>query len=116
MNEKSISISERVKQLRKRRHKAGMKRVEVFVPEDKADLLKAYAAELREHSQYEARQEVRKLLSQAYRRYRASCLDNINVNPKSADFADAIIVATALMHRGNAEAFKLGRQIKRLAT
>ncbi len=43
-----LSVSERVSQSRERRRKAGLKRVEVFVPADKADLLKAYAAQLRE--------------------------------------------------------------------
>lgn len=108
-------IKERVQQSRERRRRAGLKRVEVLVPIDKADMLKAYAAQLREGSQSEALQEVRKLVAKAYRKFRASCLDNISINPDDADFADAAVVAAALMHRGNAEAFRLGRQIRSLA-
>ena len=106
---------ERVRKSRDLRRLAGLKRVEVFVPDDKVDLLKAYAAQLREGSDSEARQKIRSLLSKAYERFRASCLDNIQVDLAKADFADAAIVAAALMHRGNADAYKLGKQLSRLA-
>ena len=108
------SVSERVRQSRERRRRAGLKRVEVVVPEDKADLLKAYAAQLREGSQSEVVEQARKLVKKAYRKFRARCLDNIHVDPDRADLADAAVVAAVLMHRGNADAFKLGRQIRRL--
>lgn len=109
------SISQRVRQSRERRRRAGLKRIEVFVPSDKADLVKAYAAQLREGSRSQVVSQVRKLVAKAYRKFRASCLDNIDVDPDSADLADAAVVAAALMHRGNAEAFRLGRQIRSLA-
>lgn len=105
----------RVRQSRERRRQAGLKRVEVVVPEDKADLVKAYAAQLREGSRSEVIAQVRKLVKKAYQKFHARCLDNIHVDPDSADLADAAVVAAALMHRGNAEAFELGRQIRRLA-
>ena len=108
-------VNERVRQSRERRRRAGLKRIEVFVPEDKADLVKAYAAQLREDSQSEVLGQVRKLVAKAYRKFQVRCLDNIHVDPDSADLADAAVVAAALMHRGNAEAYKLGRQIRRLA-
>ena len=106
------SVKERVYQSRERRRQAGLKRVEVLVPLDKIDLVKAYVAQLREGSQSEARDKVRQLLVKAYRKFQASCLDNIKIDPARADFADAAVVAAALMHRGNAEAYKLGRQIR----
>lgn len=109
------SVSERVQKLREHRRQAGLKRIEVFVPKDKADFVKAYAAQLREGSQSEVMGQVRKLVAKAYRKFHASCLDNILVDPDSADLGDAAVVAAALMHRGNAEAFKLGRQIRSLA-
>lgn len=114
MSEPSLSMKERVHQLRERRRRAGLKRVEVFVPEDKVDLVKAYVAQLREGSDSESRVKVRQLLAKAYRNFHASCLDNIRIDPATADFADAAVVAAALMHRGNAEAYKLGRQIRSL--
>ena len=109
------SVSQRVRQSRERRRRAGLKRIEVFVPADKTDLVKAYAAQLREGSRSQVVSQVRKLVAKAYRKFRASCLDNIDVDPASADLADAAVVAAALMHRGNAEAFRLGRQIRSLA-
>ncbi len=108
-------VSQRVGRLRERRRQAGLVRVEVLIPEGKADALKAYAAELREGSRSERVEAVRKLVAKAYRKYHASCLDNIAIDPQKASLADAAIVAAALMHRGNAEAFKLGRQIRGLA-
>ena len=108
------SVKERVRQSRERRRQAGLKRIEVLVPEDKVDFLKAYAAQLREGSQSERRDQVRKLVTKAYRDFHASCLDNIHVDPARADLADAAVVAAALIHRGNAEAFKLGRRIRQL--
>ena len=109
------SIGKRVSQLRDRYRQAGLKRVEVLVPIEQADAVKAYAAQLREGSESERMGKVRKLLAKAYQKHHATCLDNIGVKPAVADFADAAIVATALMHRGNTEAFKLGRQIRSLA-
>jgi hypothetical protein len=106
---------ERMRQWRKRAEQAGLKRVEVLVPEANVDELKAYAADLREGAQSEKRREMRKLVQQAYDRHRAQCLDNIDIDPDNADFADAAIVAAALMNRGSGDAFKLGRRIKQIA-
>lgn len=109
------SVRERVQRLRSRRRMAGLKRVEVLVPAEQVDQVKAYAASLREGAQSETLAEVRKLLEKAYRKFAASCLDNISVDPSRAGFGDALVVAAALMHRGNAEAYRLGRQIRKLA-
>lgn len=115
MSQIHASVNERVRKSRERRRQAGMKRIEVFVPFDKADLVKAYAAQLREGSQSEAIGQVRSLIAKAYNKFKASYLDNIGVNPEKADMADAAIVAAALMHRGNKEAFQLGSQIRKLS-
>jgi hypothetical protein len=114
MSEAHLSISERVSQSRERRRRAGLKRVEILVPNDKVDLVRAYVAQLREGSDSELREKVRTLVEKAYRNFHARCLDNIHVDPARADLADAAIVAAALMHRGNADAYKLGRQISGL--
>ena len=111
----ALSAKERVYQLRKRHRQAGLKRVEVLVPEGQADLVKAYAAQLRDGSQSDRMNKVRQLIGKAYERHYARCLDNISIDPEEADFADAAVVAAALMHRGNADAYKLGRQIRSLA-
>jgi hypothetical protein len=112
---KESPVRERVSRLRERYRQAGLVRVEVLVPKDKVNAVKAYAAQLREGSQSDRLGKIRKLLAKAYQKHRASCLDNIDVNPASADFGDAAVVAAALMNRGNAEAFKLGREIHSLA-
>jgi hypothetical protein len=105
---------DRVRNSRNRRLAAGLKRVEVFVPADKVSFVKAYAAQLRDSSQSHAVEQARKLIAQAYKRFHASCLDNISVDPERASLADAAVVSAALMHRGNADAYKLGSAIRRL--
>ncbi len=109
------SVNERVYRSRERRRRAGLKRVEVFVPANHVDKLKAYAAQLREGSESEAVKEARKLIAKAYKKYRAKCLDNIDIDPETAGLADAAVIAAALMHRGNSEAYNLGRMLVGLA-
>ena len=99
------SANERVHESRERRRRAGPKRVKVFVPANRADTLKAYAAQLREGSQSEAAREARMLIARAYRKYRARCLDSIDVDP------DKAVIGAALMHRGNSEAHRLGQML-----
>ena len=111
----NASVNERVYRSRERRRRAGLKRVEVFVPADQSDKLKAYAAQLRAGSESEAVKEARALIAKAYRKYHARYLDNIDVDPEKAGLADAAVVAAALMHRGNSEAYNLGRVLSRLA-
>ncbi len=115
MSKARAVANERVYQSRERRRQAGFKRVEVLVPVDQVDMVKTYAAQLREGSHSEAVVQARKLVAKAYRKFHARCLDNISINPKEANLADAAVVATALMHRGNAESYKLGKQIRSLA-
>jgi hypothetical protein len=106
---------DRVSASRARRRAAGLKRVEVSVPADKVDFLKAYAAQLREGAASESLAAARKLIARAYKRFHARCLDNIDIDPESADLSDAAVVAAALMHRGDAEAYKLGQELRKLA-
>ncbi len=115
MSSAMVPISERVQKSRERRRRAGLKRVEVFVPQDKVNQLKAYAADLREGSQSAVVNEARKLIARAYKKYRARYLDNISIDPKSAKLSDAAVIAAALMHRGDTEAYKLGQQLNRLS-
>ena len=109
------SIKDRVRQSRLRRRAAGLKRVEVSVPADKVDFLKAYAAQLREGAASESLAVARKLIARAYKRFHVRCLDNIDIDPESADLSDAAVVAAALMHRGDAQAYKLGLELRKLA-
>ena len=111
----NASANERVYQSRERRRQAGLKRVEVFVPVEKVGMLKAYAAQLREGSESEAVREARRLIAKAYKKHQAQCLDNIHVDPEKAGLSDAAVIAAALMHRGNSEAYNLGLKLQRLA-
>ncbi len=110
-----LPSSQRVYQLRDRHREAGLMRVEVLVPKNQADLVKAYALQLREGSKSERMQQARQLIAKAYKKHYARCLDNIHIVPEKADFADAAVVAAALMHRGNADAYKLGQELRRRA-
>lgn len=111
----NTSAKDRVYQSRERRRQAGLRRVEVFVPNDQVDNLKAYAAQLREGSGSEAVKEARMLIAKAYKKFYAKCLDNIDIDPEKAGLSDAAIVAAALIHRGNSEAYNLGQKLHRLA-
>ncbi len=112
---RALMVKDRVNQMRERHRQVGLRRVEVLVPNDHADAVRAYAAQLREGSQSARLKEIRKLLARAYRKYHASCLDNIGIKPEEASFGDAAVVAAALMHRGDTAAYVLGRKISRLA-
>ena len=114
MSNSSKAVKDRVKASRDRRKQAGLVRVEVQVPADRAHSLRAYAAELRADAESELRLKVRKHLESAYGRFRVLCLDNISIDPATATLGDAEVVAAALMHRGNTESFKLGREIRDL--
>lgn len=107
-------VKDRVSQSRQRRRKAGLKRVEVYVPNDKVDFVKAYAAQLRDGVDSEHVLKARKLIARAYSQFHASCLDNIDVDPDEASLSDAAIVSAALIHRGNSEAYKLGAELRKL--
>lgn len=111
----NATVNERVYRSRERRRRAGLKRVEVYVPASQVDKLKAYAAQLREGSESEAVKKARMLIAKAYKKYRAKCLDNIDIEAERAGLADAAVIGTALMHRGNSEAYSLGRRLVRLA-
>lgn len=93
----------------------GLKRIEVLVPVDKVHQLKAYVADLRHGDKVDKLHEVRNLINKAYSQYYARYLDNISIDPDSADFADAAIIAAALMNRGNGKAYQLGQKLRKLA-
>lgn len=110
----SSAAYERVKKYRQRAKDAGLVRVDVLVPKEKVDALKIYASQLNEDSNSERLKEVRKYIRKAYKKFHASCLDNIDIDPDKAQFSDAAVISAALIHRGKSDAFKLGRQIREL--
>jgi hypothetical protein len=99
------------------RHRAGLKqnalaRVEVVVPIEYRDDIRAFAANLLKKRSNARLQDVRDKISMAYARFGAACLDNISVDPATATLGQADVIANALIQRGNKDAFCLGRELK----
>lgn len=111
----SETAAARVQRHREKTRKKGLVRVEVSVPKDYVNQLKQYAENLRAKAQSGHLEEVRGLVRVAIGQYRASCLDNIEVDPDRADLEEARVVAQALMERGNTSAFELGRKLRKLS-
>lgn len=111
----SAPVRERVRNHRKGLKASGLKRVELIVPAGKEDELRRMAARLRGEAALIQLSTLQDMLREAFRNYRASCLDNISIDVQRAGPAEARIVADALMKGGNSEAFLLGRRIARLA-
>ena len=85
-------------------------RVEVLVPADRRDEIVSTAARLRgEHRASKARVDA--LCAEAMDRYRARILDNVDLDRLEKPAQRASVIARALMERGDANAFKLGRHI-----
>ncbi|MDX2223063.1 MAG: hypothetical protein SFV21_09960 [Rhodospirillaceae bacterium] len=106
-----MPVRDRVSRHRKALKAQALVRVEVVVPEEYRDQVKAYARKLvrkRAHGQLET---VRARIADAYARFGASCLDNIAVHAETATFGQARVIADALMRRGNRDAFLIGREI-----
>jgi hypothetical protein len=99
----------RVEKYRKEGGAAGLARVEVLVaPEDRVKILEL-ASQLR--SKHRNNKELRELYDTAMASYRARILDNIDLD-RLPDFrARAAVVARAMIDRGDARAFSLGRKM-----
>jgi hypothetical protein len=98
------------------RHREALKaralvRVEVVVPEEFRDDVKAYVRRLMRRRTAGSIEAVRAKVDEAYRRFGAQCLDNIAVRPQRATLGEARVVANALMERGHRDAFLLGREL-----
>mgnify|MGYP001563385155 CR=1 FL=1 len=111
----SAPVRERVRSHRKGLKASGLRRVELIVPAGKEDELRRIAAQLRGEAAQRQLSVLRDMLQEAFRKYRASCLDNISIDIQRAGPAEARIVADALVKGGNSEAFLLGRRIAKLA-
>lgn len=111
----SAPVRERVRSHRKELKAHGLKRVELVVPMDKEDALRRFAAGLRAEAEQHQLSALRDMLREAFRKYRASCLDNISVDVQRAGPAEARVVADALVKGGNSDAFTLGRRIAKAA-
>ena len=99
----------RVKKYRREGGAADLVRVEVLVPSSARNEVLALAS--RRRMQYRANKELRLLYDNALQSYRARILDNVDLDRLPDLRSRAAVVARAMMDRGDARAFAIGRQM-----
>ena len=114
-----MSARHRVQKYRSVGGAADLARVEVLVPPAARDDLVAYASRLRaEHRDAKQRklqdlqhQEIQRLCDNALASYRTRILDNIDLDRLPDLRSRAAVIARAMIDRGDARAFALGRKL-----
>jgi hypothetical protein len=104
-----IAARRRVKKYRSEGGAADLVRVEVLVPPAARDEILAMATRLR--AQHRGNKELRSLYDEALRSYRTRILDNVDLDRLPDLRSRAAVVARAMIDRGDARAFAIGRQI-----
>ena len=104
-----IAARKRVKKYRSEGGAADLVRVEVLVPPSARDEILAIASRLR--AEYRATKELRELYDDALRSYRVRILDNVDLDRLPDLRSRAAVVARALIDRGDARAFAMGRKM-----
>ncbi|HZP79830.1 MAG TPA: hypothetical protein VFB45_27090 [Pseudolabrys sp.] len=104
-----MSTQERIQKYRKEGGAADLVRVEVLVPPQAREEILAAAVRLRDRHRNDKR--LRALYDEALAKYRVRVRDNVDLDRLPEFEAKATVVAHALMERGNAHAFRLGREI-----
>lgn len=99
----------RVKRYRSAGGAADLTRVEVLVPPSARDEIIAIASRLR--AEYRGNKELRSLYGDALKLYRTRILDNIDLDRLPDLRSRAAVVARAMIDRGDARAFAMGRQM-----
>jgi hypothetical protein len=100
---------QRVKRYRSQGGAADLARVEVLVPPSARKEVLAVASRLR--AEHRANKELRALYDRALASYRVRILDNVDLD-RLPDFRSrAAVVARAMIDRGDARAFAMGRQM-----
>jgi hypothetical protein len=104
-----VSVRRRIEKYRSSGGAGDLVKVEVLVPPSaRADVLRL-AARLR--SEHRDSRELRKLCERALALYGARVLDNVDLDRVPDQRGRAAVIARALMERGDARAFVLGREI-----
>ena len=99
----------RVQKYRSQGGAADLVRVEVLVPPSARAEILAIASRLR--AQHRGNKELRSLYDQALQSYRTRILDNVDLD-RLPDFRSrAAVAARALIDRGDARAFAMGRKM-----
>ena len=104
-----IPAHKRVERYRSEGGAADLARVEVLVPPSARGEILAMAAQLR--AKHRVNKELRSLYDDALRSYRTRILDNVDLDRLPDLRSRAAVVARALIDRGDARAFAMGRQM-----
>ena len=104
-----MSVRKRIEKYHSSGGAADLVKVEVLVPPSARDDVLRLAARLR--SEHRDSKELRRLCDRALSLYGARVLDNVDLDRLPAVRARAGVIARALMERGDARAFVLGRKI-----
>jgi hypothetical protein len=102
-----MTIRNRVRKYRSVGGAADLVRVEVLVPPAARDEVVAFAARLR--SEHCSTVELQRLCERALASYRTRILDNLDLDRLPDPRSRATVVARALIERGDARTFALGR-------
>ena len=100
---------QRVKKYRSEGGAADLTRVEVLVPPSARAEILAVASRLR--AEHRGNKELRALYDNALALYRTRILDNVDLDRLPDLRSRAAVVARALIDRGDARAFAIGRQM-----
>ena len=100
---------QRVKRYRSEGGAADLVRVEVLVPPSAREEILAVASRLR--AEHRGNKELRALYDKALASYRTRILDNIDLDRLPDLRSRAAVIARAMIDRGDARAFALGRQM-----
>jgi hypothetical protein len=103
---------QRVRKYRSEGGAAGLARVEVLVPPSARKEILALASRLR--AQHRANKELRALYEKALTLYRVRILDSVDLDRLPDLRGRAAVVARAMIDRGDARAFAIGRQMLEL--
>lgn len=103
------TVRQRVKRYRTEGGAADLARVEVLVPPSAREQILEFAARLR--AEHRRNKELRALYDKALASYRTRILDNVDLDRLPDLRSRAAVIARAMIDRGDARAFTLGRQI-----
>ncbi|WP_430256308.1 hypothetical protein [Neorhizobium sp. DAR64872/K0K18] len=105
-----MPVRDRIKRYRESGGAAHLVRVEVLVPASQRQDILASAAAMRD-AHRDKRGRIQALCDQAVTLYRLRILDNIDLDRLHTLTDRARVIANALMERGDARAFALGRKL-----
>jgi hypothetical protein len=107
--EEDVAARQRVKRYRSEGGAADLARVEVLVPPSAREEILAVAARLR--AEHRSNKELRALYDSALASHRTRILDNVDLDRLPDLRSRAAVVARAMIDRGDARAFAMGRQM-----